>query len=348
MSNPPLRPARPGRVAALACLALSLGLALPAADAADAATDPPACPAAPAAGEDASAIEWSAAPADEAGPDGRVSLRHTLEPGGAASDAIAVTNLGAATATYQVSTGPGAVGQDGLFDIVAPGQAGAGDWIEIGGLQDGAVTLASCETRVLPVGIAVPAAATPGDHPVGIAVGVSLGSEVALTHRIGIRVHLRVAGEIAPALKVTVVDRSFTASPWPFAPGRLEVAYEIENTGNVRLGAKVAIAAAGPFGLAGREMAGEAIRELLPGEKVQGSAGAALPALLRLDGAVEVTPVKVGEDETTAPAPLSRSFAAAAVSWPTLAALAALLAGLVCLLARRHRARTKAKAKGAA
>ncbi len=57
--------------------------------------------------------------ASSAGPDGRISLRHTIDPGSGIDDAIAVSNLGTAPATYTVAPGDGILGDSGAFDIAA-------------------------------------------------------------------------------------------------------------------------------------------------------------------------------------------------------------------------------------
>ncbi|MDR0366591.1 MAG: hypothetical protein LBH68_07190 [Bifidobacteriaceae bacterium] len=300
-----------------------------------ASAEPQQCPAGP---SDSGAVEWSVAPADAAGPDGRISLRHSVAPGAKAADAIAVTNLSATAATFSVEVGAGAVGQDGLFDIVAGQGEGAAGWIAVDGLQDGNVLVRSCETRVLPVSVTVPADAAPGDHPAGIAVGVSSGGEVALTHRVGVRLHLRVPGLITPALVTTVTQARFTPSGVPFADGRLHLDYRIENTGNVRLGAQLAADAAGLFGWArhpGPEI--PPIREILPGEAVEGSLALEMPALFRLSGGLTVTPIKVGEDETVAPEPYANRFTVAALSWPNIVVVLALVTGMVAVMVWRHR-----------
>src|SRR5690606_31890268 len=170
-------------------------------------------PAVPAATAPDSTVEWSVAPADAAGEDGRIPLRHVVDPGATIADNIAITNHGSAASTFTVQAGDGVVGANGAFDIAEGTAEGSGAWIRIDGLDAGALTLAAGETRVLPVTVAVPANATPGDHPAGIVVGVSKGEDgVTVTHRIGVRVHLQVAGELAASLAVTDTHATFAPS----------------------------------------------------------------------------------------------------------------------------------------
>lgn len=305
-----------------------------------AATDAAAVAAAPA--ESAGAVEWSVAPADESGADGRVSLRHVVPPGDVAEDAIVVQNLGAASAEFAVHAGDGVIGAGGAFDVATEEPRDAGAWIEVGGLDAGRLALDAGEARVLPVTVRVPADATPGDHPAGIVVGVrSESGGVGVTQRIGVRLHLQVAGELAPAIEVARSDAAFEPSWMPFAPGTLRLDVELRNAGNVRLGGAVSAQAAGPFGVFPVQGRAEAV-ELLPG----GSTTAVLevPAwpLLLLSGAVTVAPTAIGDDRVPMPAAEQLPVRLAAISWTGLV-LVVLLALLVVVLVRRGRRRRRAE-----
>jgi hypothetical protein len=281
-------------------------------------------------------IEWSVAPADDDGPDGRVSLRHTVDPGATAQDAIAVTNHSSVEATFQVAAGQGVVGQDGVFDVV---DGGAGSWVSIGGLSDADLTLAAGASAVLPVTIRVPSTATPGDHACGIVVGLTQGAGVTVTHRVGVRLHLRVSGEVAPALQVKSVRTEFTGSWKLFETGQLRVDYVVANTGNTRLGGVVDVRATGPWGLGPARADAPVIEEILPGEEVSGSVVLSIGPLFRLTGAVEVLPTVVGADEVSPPGRASAGFDQVAVPWAvlTVALVAAVIIVLTCLSRRRRR-----------
>lgn len=286
-------------------------------------------------------IEWGVVPADAAGPDGRVSLRHTIDPGGAITDAIAVTNHSREPAVFTVAAGDGVVGADGAYDVRADHPAAGGAWIDVGGVDGDGLALAAGETRVLPVTITVPADATPGDHPAGIVVGLSAAeSGVTVTHRVGVRVHLQVAGEIAPMLSVDAAAASFTPSWIPFAPGTLTVEYRVTNTGNVRFGASVAADAAGPLGL----MPGggtAAAFEVLPGGTATQRIELPLAPLFFAAGEITVTPVSLGDDRVPLPEEASAGFSTPAVAWSSIAVVA-LGAGIIALVVSifvRRRAR---------
>ncbi|KAA9084954.1 COG1470 family protein [Microbacterium radiodurans] len=335
------------RAALLAAGALVVSLA--AAPAASAAEAP-----APNTAPEGPAVEWSVVPADASGPDGRISLRHELEPGASTGDAIAVTNLSAEAADFTVAAGDGRVGADGAFDVGTETPERGGAWVSVEGADgDGALTLAAGETRVLPVTIAVPADATPGDHPAGIVVGRSASDGgVTLTHRVGVRLHLQVAGEIEPALRIEAASASYAASWNPFSPGTLTVEYTVTNTGNVRLGASGSVDAAGPLGMlrTGTER-GEA-RELLPGDTATQRVEVGLLPLVLLAGEVVVTPVALGDDRLALPEAASSGFSTLAMPWSLLVlvvlAVAALVAAVIAVRASRRRSQHRIEAAIAA
>lgn len=284
-------------------------------------------------------IAWSVAPADADGPDGRVSLRHVLEPGQRVDDAIAVTNSSARPATFRVVVGDGVVGPDGAFDVASEPPADAGSWVQVAGLDEGELTVGAGETRVLPVTIATPVDAAAGDHPAGIVVGLSqTGDGVRVTHRMGVRLHLQVAGELVPALAATVTDVRYRPSGNPLEPGSLRVDYVLENTGNVRLAASVRATAAGPWETGPQTVTLDS-GELLPGDVVPRTVEVPAWPLLRLTGEVEVVPLAVGEDVVDLPDATAAAFAATAVPWLELLVLLAAVAAAVVVARRIRRPR---------
>lgn len=286
----------------------------------------------------ASSVEWSVVPSDTNGADGRISLRHEVEPGAIVSDAIEVHNTGSTEGTFQVHAGDGVVGANGAFDIAAGDPEDSGAWITIDGLDDGLLTLAAGESRVLPISVAVPDDAVPGDHPAGIVVALSKeGDGVTVTHRVGVRLHLQVTGEITPALEVTSNQLTFEPSVVPFAQGTARVTYTLTNTGNVRTGAIVSAQVQGPFGAGAAENTTEAPVELLPGDTVTQSMDVAGLPLIRLSGELIVTPVSIGSDTTPLPETLNVPLSSSAVSWSTIAVIILVLAAVTLVIIRRVR-----------
>jgi hypothetical protein len=308
------------------------------------------------AGPDAGAARttWSLEPAATgAAPEGRVSVRHAVDPGAEVADALTLTNFSDHPATFEVYAGDGVVTADGQFDLPPTGTEpeAAGAWIALG---DAAGTIAAPGTvqrvevpagarTALPFVVRVPADATPGDHPAGIvaALATDPGTGVAMDSRVGTRLHLRVTGELAPALAVQDVRTTYTPSWNPFAPGTLRLDYTVANTGNVRLGASAAASASGPFGVTGTSAAGPALREVLPGQSAAGSVEVDAWPLVRLAGAVAVTPSVVGEDEVAATlAGTERGWSAWAVPWVQVGLL--VLAVGSALAIRQARSRREA------
>jgi hypothetical protein len=318
---------------ASAALALTLALTAAAAGPAPAAGGVPAAT--------GSRTTWTLEPASPEGADGRVSFRHELDPGAEVAEHVTLTNFSDHAATFEVYAGDGVVTADGQFDLPPAGVTpdDAGGWIVLGD-PTGALgepgtaqrlDLAAGDAVTLPVLVRVPPDATPGDHPAGIVAALTTATPdgVTMDSRVGVRLHLRVTGDLAPALAVDVVSARYTPSWNPFGRGTLRVEYAVANAGNVRLGATGTVTAAGPFGLDRASAAGPDVREVLPGAGVE--AGTAVDAwpLGRLSGSVAVVPVVVGSDEVPAvPVVAEAAFGVWAVPWSQLA-LVLLLAGAV-------------------
>lgn len=303
-----------------------------------------AAPASAATASTASSASWSVAPADEMGPDGRISLRHELDAGATASDRIAVSNHGAQAVEYLVAAGDGMVGASGAFDIRQGEPERGGAWITVGGLDErGTVAVEPGATVVLPLEIAVPADATPGDHPAGVVVGLASTSAegVQVQHRMGVRLHLQVTGELAPSLHAEVLGTGYDWSWNPFEPGTAEVRVAVENTGNVRVSPGVATTLGGPFGLLSeRSGAAEAV-ELLPGDRTVVTASVPAWPLVWLFGEVQAAPVAVGEDAWTGATATALPIGVLALSPAWLVVLALVLAIAAALVLRRRAVRVR-------
>lgn len=295
----------------------------------------------------AGSVTWSITPANADGPDGRVSARHELDPGATVTDYVTISNLGPEAARFEVYASDGVVSDDGLFDLL-PSDAtpeDGGSWVTIGsaGAERETVEIGPESSVTIPYEITVPADATPGDHPAGVVAALVADddSAVAVDTRVGVRLHLRVTGEIAPALEVQDLRVAWEPSWNPFEPGTVRVTYEVANTGNVRLGAQSEATVSGPFGIARTSADGSDRREILPGQSAAGSAEVRAWPLFVLTGEVTVVPGVVGDDQVAAV--LDRapaSFTVTAVPWWLVGVLAALIVlVLVARACRRRRAR---------
>lgn len=303
---------------------------------------------------DPASITWAIQPATDAGPDGRTSLRHSVAGGESVGDIVGVSNFSSVPARFAVYSSVGTITADGSFDLAPPSDDDEGSWVTVepvdgstaregGGII---IDVPAGAVALIPVRIDVPANATPGDHPAGIVAElVREGDDaVTLSTRVGVRVHLRVTGDLVAELVPTAVDTSYAPSWNPFAPGVLTVSYVMANDGNIRLGAQGSVSAGGPFGLAGKTASSEQ-REILPGEHKQIVTQLEVWPLFMNWGDVEVVPNVVGEDDDVAVDAASTQFVAWTVPWAQLVALAVVIAGvfLFRFTKRRSEARTQAR-----
>lgn len=307
--------------------------------------------------EAATPVTWTVVPSAGGSADGRVSLRHALDPGASASDEVLVSNLGERAATFAVYASDGVVTEDGTFDVSAPQDrpTDAGAWTTVGPAEGsrpregGGILLdvPAGASAAVPVEIAVPADATPGDHPAGVVAELAYqsASAVQVASRVGVRIHLRVSGDLEPALVPRDVHARWVPSWNPFGRGTVHLEYTIANTGNVRLGAQAQATLAGPLGL-GRTSVGAERREVLPRQETRVSVDlAAWPTVLSR-GEVEVTPSVVGDDQVDA----ALSAASVRVTvwtlpWSQLALLAAVGGAVVLALWWRRRSAARIQAR---
>ncbi|MCB7136441.1 DUF916 domain-containing protein [Cellulosimicrobium marinum] len=345
----PPRPVRRG----LAAVAATLVALLPAATstalpvAADAAAVPSSTSLAahlPADTEDV--ITWSVTPADEDGPDGRRWVDLEADPGATLTEHLAVTNFGDVPATFALTAADGYLTANGRFNMLPSDQesTAAGTWFTV---QD-EVEVDPDETVVVPYTIAVPANATPGDHPAGVAASIRStstgegGTNLGVESRVGFRVTTRVTGEVQPVLVVDDVRASYTPSWNPFAAGDLRVSYDVVNEGNVRLGADGTVEASGLFGLLSRDADAEPLTEVLPGGSLASTVDVdQVWPLGPVTTTVTLTPVPVADDEIEAALdPVTVSVTTWAIPWPQLL-LAAIVVVIVLGVRDERRRRRK-------
>jgi hypothetical protein len=265
---------------AASVLALSACLVLPTA-AAHAAPSSAAPRLAPAAGSgDANGgagdgrLTFGMTTASSGAPDDRGFIAVDAPPGSTVSDSVGVVNMSDAPLDVDLYTADVVNAKDGALDA---GRAGdkkslAGAWVT---LPEAKVSLPAQSSKgpgvaVVPVTITIPKNAEPGDHLAGVLSSVTAAGRpgvnaptVDLEQRVGVRVYVRVQGDIRAGLTITDVRADFRAGS-PFGPGTVNVTYTLTNSGNVRFGVHPAVRASGIFGLMARSAKGRSVDELLP------------------------------------------------------------------------------------
>lgn len=304
-----------------------------------------------------SGITWSLVPATADGPDDRVSVRADLEPGESREEYVTLTNFSEVAATFDVYASDGVLTQDGVFDILPPGQepTDSGSWITLGNPADPAVGFGSVQRLqvdagaavTVPIQIQTPATATPGDHPAGIVAELvpDPGAHVTMANRVGVRAHIRVLGDVVGALEATEITATWRPSWNPFSPGTLTVDYLVQNTGNIRLAAQVAVTAHGPAGWGATTESAE-VREILPASSAPGSLDLEVLPLVRSWANLEVTPQGVGQDQVPAQlAGFEDVIIRWTMPWSQLVLIALIVVGFRAWKIRRRRSADRLEAR---
>ncbi|MEG3615403.1 WxL protein peptidoglycan domain-containing protein [Isoptericola haloaureus] len=304
---------------------------------------------------DTDTITWSLTPADAEGADGRRRIALELEPGRSTTEHVALTNSSATSVTFDLSAADGYLTANGSFDLRAADvePAGGGAWIE---LED-EITVAAGETSVIPLTVAVPEDAVPGDHPAGVAAAVSTSDgPVTVSNRVGVRVDVHVPGEVSAAVAVADVTAVHASSWNPFEPGTVDVEATLTATGNVAVAVDQAAAASGAAGLVPQARSAPTTPvDLIPGSSVRTSVQ--VPRVwplgpVSVDLTVTPTPAD-GVDAATSPQTVT--VTAWAIPWPQLLLVLLAVATVLGLRAVRAARRERldallaaARAEGAA
>lgn len=306
--------------------------------------------AAPASAEevDGPEVTWGVRTADTTWGEGRENYAYAVDAGETIDDAIIIANHDVVPVELDVYAADAFTTSDGQLDVatrdVRPRELGA--WAAPAADR---VTVQPGEAIEVPFTITVPANATPGDHAGGILTSLAspeVDSGLTVDRRLGIRMHLRVGGALAPALAIDDLRVDYAGTPNPFGTGAATVSYTVRNAGNTRLSAAQQVALTGPFGMLPVAATGVAdVPELLPGETwpVEVEVEGIVPAFV-LTAAVTLDPASPA-DTKPEPRPVEEAVSTAAVPW-TLLALVLLLAAAIFAwvrLGRRRRAQRKAR-----
>ncbi|MET0929161.1 MAG: DUF916 domain-containing protein [Aeromicrobium sp.] len=300
----------------------------------------------PAAAADDARVSWAVRTASNDFGADRQNYDYTLDPGGKLTDALMVVNHGKKALTLKVYAADGFTSDSGQLDLRTADEkpTGVGSWLTAG---RGSIKVPAGKTVEVPFTIALPRNATPGDHVGGIVTSLATpGDEpgIEVDRRLAMRVHLRVGGELAPALAVEDLHVDHDGALTPFGRGDATVSYTIHNTGNAIVTAQQDASVAGPFGaFRVRAASIDDSPALLPGDswKVETVVDGVLPTV-RLAATVTLEPLVTDASGTiTATDPVESTTHAWAVPWTGLLLLVVLVA--IAVLAVRSRRQRNAR-----
>ncbi|MFD4612911.1 WxL protein peptidoglycan domain-containing protein [Streptomyces sp. NPDC058440] len=322
-------------LARTAALALLLAFALTGLRAAPAAAD----------GGD---VTWTVRTAPNSYGADRSSFSYAVNPGGRVEDAMVVSNRGKSPLTLALYAADGFTTDTGQLDLLTKDKksVGIGAWVHA---DRTSVVLKPGTSVTVPFTVTVPGNATPGDYVGGVLTSLRQSDEaegINVDRRLGIRVKLRVSGDLRPALAVENLHVDHSGSANPFATGDATVTYTIHNTGNAVLSARQAVSVSGPFGW----LRTEANRipsppELLPGEswKVKVPVHGVVPGVV-LTATATLTPLLTdASGSTTTLDPVTATAHGWAVPWTLLLLLVLLIAIAVGAVVRTRRGRARRK-----
>ncbi|MEU8259188.1 DUF916 domain-containing protein [Micromonospora sp. NPDC048999] len=278
----------------------------------------------------------------------RSSFSYAVIPGGLVKDALVVANRGQAPLDLAVYTADGFTTGTGQLDLLTRDKksVGVGAWVHA---DRDRVVIPPGKTVEVPFEATIPDNATPGDYAGGIVTSLTQADAaegINVDRRLGIRIKLRVGGELKPNLTIDDLHVDYAGSANPFGKGDATITYRIHNTGNAILSGQQTVSISGPFGWL-RADAGEIASppELLPGESWQVTVPVHdMAPVVRLAATVTLTPLLTdASGSTTLREPISVTAHGWALPWTLSLLVALLIAGIVValLLARRNRVRRK-------
>ncbi|GAB3159429.1 WxL protein peptidoglycan domain-containing protein [Microbispora hainanensis] len=335
-----MQPSRPRTTTAARSLARGVVVALLAASGLLAAGTGPA---AAADGE----VSWTVSTASNDFGSDRPDYRYTLDPGGRLDDGLVVANNGTTPLHLDVYAADAFTTGQGLLDLrgkdakqagVDAKQNGVGAWVRTDRPD---VTIPPGKTAEVPFTVALPDDAAPGEYMGGIVTSPA-DAGAAGDQRLGIRIRLRVGGELNPSLSVENLQVRYSGTSNPLGAGDATVTYTIRNTGNSILAARQTVSVAGPFGhWEARAGHIDDSPQLLPGDtwKVSVPVKGVTPAL-RLTGTVTLVPLLTDAAGSIAPLAAVESTAGVwTLPWAPLLVLLVVCGLVVAALAARRRRR---------
>jgi hypothetical protein len=289
-------------------------------------------------------VSWAVRTASNDSGSGRQNYSYTLNPGGQLKDGLVVANHGTTPLHLAVYAADGFTGKGGRLDLVTKDAKSTrvGAWVHTDRPD---VTVQPGASAEVPFTVTLPGNAAPGEYMGGIVTSLTQAGEADggnEDRRLGIRIRLRVGGELNPSLSVEDLHVRYSGTPNPFGKGDATVTYTIHNTGNAILSARQAVSISGPFGrLDVRAGQIDDSPQLLPGDtwKVSVPVRGVAPAL-RLTGTVTLVPLLTDASGSVAPlAVVGTTTHAWTIPWALLLFLVVLCGLVVAGLASRRRRR---------
>ncbi|MFI5935897.1 WxL protein peptidoglycan domain-containing protein [Actinoplanes sp. NPDC051494] len=293
-------------------------------------------------------VTWTVRTASNTFGEDRSSYSYSVNPGGTVEDAMIVANRGKDPVELTVYAADGFTTDTGQLDVGTRDKkaVAVGAWLKAGTT---ALTIPAGRTVEVPFAVTVPANATPGDYVGGLVTSMTQPDQtetINVERRLGIRVKLRVGGDLLPTVAIEDLHVGYAGSLNPFTKGDATVTYTIHNTGNAALSAQQTAEITGPFGTF-RARAGtiEQSPELLPGEswKVTVPVPGIAPAF-RLTATATLTPVLTdASGSLTSLKPVTATAGTWAGPWALLLLVVLLIAAVIAatIVSRRRRVRRK-------
>ena len=292
-------------------------------------------------------VSWGVRTASNDQGTDRQNFGYDIDPGKAVNDAFIISNHDVLPLDLSLYGADGFTTEAGQLDVVTQEteSVALGAWIDFAA---DSITVPAGESVEVPFTVNVPENATPGDY--AGAVITSLGQPSAdqglsVDRRLGIRIHLRVGGALAPGLSVADMKVDYSGTFNPFGTGDATVSYTLKNTGNARLTAGQSVSIAGLFGMLPADATDVAAApELLPGEswKVTTRLSGVFPTFWLSAKAVVTLESASSDSSDAAIAPVEATATTWAVPWALLVlllVLAALIVATVLLTRRLRRSR---------
>lgn len=289
-------------------------------------------------------VTWGVRTASNDFGESRENFTYDVEPGGSLDDAFVVTNYDDEPLQLTMYAADGFTTSSGQLDVatrdVLPREIGA--WVAV----EEEVVIEPGESREVPFTLDVPDNATPGDHAGAIVTSLTVPAAdegISVDRRLGIRIYLRVGGDLAPSLSIDAFGVEYSGSLNPFVAGTASASYTIRNTGNSRLDAGHSVTLAGPFGLfRGAPISLDDVPQLLPGESWE--VDVPLTSVVPLFLVTAEATVNPALPDGTGIAPASAQASFWAVPWTLLIAAVLAVASIVLVVWTTRRGRRKRKA----